>query len=104
MHEDQRQEPFTVCRMPMGAYQFATFIHRPDSEAFDPYWQPPIYTVEFEAAVRTPFQIEKCLMLLDPQRADKLAVALHAIGSGTASRMHALERVMAHEGYGVFRR
>lgn len=103
-HNDQREEPFAVCRMPMGAYQFATFVHRPDSEAFEPYWEEPIYTVEFEAAIRTPFQIEKCLMLIDPPRAEKLAVALHAIGSGTDKRMHALERLMTDEQYGAFRR
>jgi hypothetical protein len=103
-HNEQREVPFKVLRLPMGAYQFATFVHRPEPDALEPYWEEPVYTVEFEAAIREPFTREKCLMLIDPQRAEKLAVALHAIGSGVPRRLHALERLMADEPYGAFRR
>ena len=103
-HNEQREEPFKVCRMPLGAYQFATFIHQGDDEAFEPYWTPPVYTVEFEAAIRNRFQIERCKMLVDPTSAQKLTIALHAIASGTDKRMYALERLMADEQYGAFRR
>jgi hypothetical protein len=99
------EEPhdFTVCRLPMGAYQFATFVNRPDTAAFDPYWKPPIYTVEFEAAMRTPFQIEKCLMMIDPERAGKLAKVLHVISDGSVDSYGTLASLMATEEYGEFR-
>jgi len=101
---DTREDPFVVCRMPLGAYQYANFVYCPDEEAFGPNFTPPVYTVEFEAAVREPFKIEKCLMLIDAKAANNLAVALRAVASGTPRRMNALERLMEDQQYGEYRR
>lgn len=96
-------QDFAVCRLPMGAYQFATFVQRPDSSQLDPYWRPPVYTVEFEAALRQPFVIDKCLMLIDPERAAKLAKVLHVIADGSLDSYGTLASLMATEEYGEFR-
>jgi hypothetical protein len=105
MNVGRGEEPhdFAVCKLPLGAYQFATFINRPDNGAFDPYWRPPVYTVEFQAALRQPFVIDKCLMLIDPERAGKLAKVLHVIADGSADSYGTLASLMATEEYGEFR-
>jgi hypothetical protein len=94
---------FTVCRLPLGAYQFATFVQQHDRLAFDPYWKPPIYTVEFQAAMRQQFVIERCKMLIDPERAVKLAKVLHVISDGSEDSYGTLASLMATEEYGQFR-
>jgi len=99
-----REEPFESCYLPLKAYQSANFQLQPDQEAFDPYYESPVYLVEFTAAMREPFVVERCLMLVDAPSANKLAVALHAIGSGTDKRMHALERLIADESRGRLQR
>jgi hypothetical protein len=100
-----REDPqnFAVCRLPMGAYQLATFVNLADPSTLDPYWTPPVYTVEFESTMRTPFKIEKCMMLIDPERADKLAKVLHVIADGSADSYGTLASLMATEEYGEFR-
>jgi hypothetical protein len=102
--EYNREEPFESCLLPLKAYQRASFQLQPDQESYEPYYDSPIYLVEFTAAMRTPFEVERCLMLVDAPSANKLAIAMHAIGSGTDKRIHALERMMADEPYGRFER
>jgi hypothetical protein len=94
---------FNVCRLPLGAYQFATFIHQTDEEAYDPYWKPPIYTVEFESALRVPFVIERCKMLIDPHNANKLVAVLQAISVGSPDTLVTMEEMMRTEEYGVLK-
>ncbi len=99
----EEPQDFTVCRLPLGAYQFATFVKQDDRLAFDPYWKPPIYTVEFQAAMRAPFKIEHCKMLMDPHGAGKLAKVLHVIMDGSVDNYGTLASLMATEEYGEFR-
>jgi len=94
---------FNVCRLPLGAYQFATFVNLPDTESLEPYWKPPVYTVEFESAMRVPFVIERCKMLIDPHNAIKLGNVLQAISGGTSHSLDVVKSMMQDEEYGEFR-
>ena len=47
--------------------------------------------------------IDKCLMLIDPERAGKLAKVLHVIADGSMDSYGTLASLMATEEYGEFR-
>jgi|tagenome__1003787_1003787.scaffolds.fasta_scaffold20570683_3 hypothetical protein len=93
-------DPFMGCRLPLGAYQQATFVNLPDEGQFDPYWTPPVYTVEFQSA--NGFQTQKATLRLDLPAIDKLIVALQAAAHPTPDNIASLEALMQTQKYGEF--
>jgi hypothetical protein len=96
-------DPFAVCRLPLGAYQFATFVNLPNTELLEPEFSPPIYRVTVRSAEEG-FVVREAALLLDVQEMDKLIVALQAAAHPTADTMVPLEMLMRNQEYGEFRR
>lgn len=96
-------DPFVVCRLPLGAYQFATFVNLPDTESLEPEFTPPAYRVTVRSAEEG-FQVREAALLLDVPAMDKLMVALQAAARPTTTTMAALEVLMRTQEYGEFRR
>jgi hypothetical protein len=62
--------------LPLGAYQFARF-YQPMEE--NEQFKEPTVMVEFSAAIRRPFETERCLMLLDWYGLHRLEVVIETI-------------------------
>jgi hypothetical protein len=71
-------EVFKRLDLPLGAYQMARFFQ--PMEENDQFEEPTVM-VEFSAAIRQPFEIEKCLILLDKRSIHHLWLVLNAINS-----------------------
>jgi hypothetical protein len=97
------QDPFAVCRLPLGAYQFATFVNLPDTGQFEPEFTPPVYTVTVRSAEEG-FQVREARLLLDVTALDKLLVATRAAAHPTYDNLATLQTLMATQEYGEFRR
>jgi len=100
---DTEQDPFAVCRLPLGAYQQATFVNLADTGSFDPYWKPPVYTVTFRSAEEG-FEVREAMLMLDAPAIDKLIVASRAAAHPTTDNLAMLQTLMATQEYGEFRR
>src|SRR3954451_10869417 len=94
-------DPFAVCKLPLGAYQFATFVNLPDTGQFDPYWTPPVYTMTVRSA-EDGFVVREAMLMLDVPAIDKLIVALRAAAHPNISTMTSLEALMRTQEYGEF--
>jgi hypothetical protein len=107
--QPEQDDPFRVCRLPLGAYQFATFVNLPDTGYADQFgnvyqaWTPPVYTVTVRSAEEG-FQAREAMLVLDTKAMDKLIVTLHAAAHPTSDNIASLESLMQTQEYGEFRR
>src|SRR3954464_11882679 len=98
------EDPFKVCRLPLGAYQQATFVNLPDTGYADQFdneyqlWTPPVYTMTVRSAEEG-FEVREARLTLDAPAIDKLIVALNAAAHPNTSTMTALEALMATQEY-----
>ncbi len=96
-------EPFKMCRLPLGAYQQATFVNLTDTESLEPEFTPPAYTVTIRSA-EPGFVVREAMLLLDSPAIDKFIVALHAAAHPTLDNIATLEALMATQEYGQWQR